>query len=123
MAESPDIKKHKYGLKEISGRLLEISKGQRGFIAFATIASIVGNLSQMGLMGFGAAFILGCAGRLTVVNPWVWGGAMAACASYALYRRLCVSCSCLQSACGYEDKVFSFTQKAFSGYYDREGNR
>lgn len=80
MAESPDIKKHKYGLKEISGRLLEISKGQRGFIAFATIASIVGNLSQMGLMGFGAAFILGCAGRLTVVNPWVWGGAMAACA-------------------------------------------
>lgn len=80
MAESPDIKKHKYGLKEISGRLLDISKGQRGFIAFATIASIVGNLSQMGLMGFGAAFILGCAGRLTVVNPWVWGGAMAACA-------------------------------------------
>ena len=80
MAESPDIKKYKYGLKEISGRLLEISKGQRGFIAFATIASIVGNLSQMGLMGFGAAFILGCAGRLTVVNSWVWGGAMAACA-------------------------------------------
>ena len=64
-------KKHKYGLKEISGRLLEISKGQRGFIAFATIASIVGNLSQMGLMGFGAAFILSCAGSLPRGTPGV----------------------------------------------------
>ena len=73
-------KKHKYGLKEISGRLLELSKGQRGFIAFATIASIVGNLSQMGLMGFGAAFILSCAGRLTPGHPWGWGAAMAVCA-------------------------------------------
>ena len=73
-------KKHKYPLKVIAKRLLGLSKGQRGFIAFATIASIVGNLSQMGLMGFGAAFILSCAGRLTVGSPWAWGAAMAVCA-------------------------------------------
>ncbi len=70
-------KKHKYGIKEISGRLLEISKGQRGFIALATMASIVGNLSQMGLMGFGAAFILSCAGKLTVGSAISWGAGMA----------------------------------------------
>ena len=80
MAQSLETKKHKYSLKEISGRLLELSKGQRGFIGFATLASIVGNLSQMGLMGFGAAFILCCAGRLQVGTPWAWGIAMAVCA-------------------------------------------
>lgn len=79
MAENLN-KKHKYSLKEISGRLLDMSKGQRGFIAFATIASIVGNLSQMGLMGFGAAFILCCAGKLSAGTPWAWGIAMAVCA-------------------------------------------
>lgn len=73
-------KKHKYSLREISTRLLGLSKGQRGFIALATIASIVGNLSQMGLMGFGAAFILSCARRLGAGTPWSWGAAMAVCA-------------------------------------------
>ena len=80
MAETVAKKKHKYGLKEISKRLLEISKGQKGFIAFATIASIVGNLSQMGLMGFGAAFILSCAGKLNAGSPVAWGIVMAICA-------------------------------------------
>ncbi len=73
-------RRHKYGLKEIAGRLIGMTKGQRGFIVFATIASIVGNLAQMGLMGFGAAFILSCAGRLTPGHPWGWCAAMAVCA-------------------------------------------
>ena len=65
-----DIKKHKYKVfKEISKRLVEISKGQRGFIAFATVASIVGKFFPMGLMGFGAAFILCCAGSLQLQIP------------------------------------------------------
>ena len=71
---------HKYKLSVIIKRLAGISKGQRGYIALATVASITGNFAQLGLMGFGAAFILCCAGKLTAGNPWVWGAAVAICA-------------------------------------------
>lgn len=80
MSDKPVAKINNYSLKEIAVRLAGMTKGQRGFIAFATIASIVGNLSQMGLMGFGAAFILNCAGRLNAGGPWGWCAAMAVCA-------------------------------------------
>lgn len=72
--------KHKYKLSEIIKRLAKLSKGQRGYIALATVASIVGNFAQLGLMGFGAAFILCCAGKLTAGNPRDWGVAVAVCA-------------------------------------------
>ena len=71
---------HKYKLSVIIKRLAGISKGQRGYIALATVASITGNFAQLGLMGFGAAFILCCAGKLTAGSPWIWGAAVAICA-------------------------------------------
>lgn len=38
------------------------------FFVISTIVSIIGNISQMGLMGFGAAFILSVAGKLKYAN-------------------------------------------------------
>ena len=72
--------RYKYKLSVLIKRLVALSKDQKGFIILATIASIVGNFAQLGLMGFGAAFILCCAGKFTVGSPWAWGAAVAICA-------------------------------------------
>ncbi|MBQ9437139.1 MAG: hypothetical protein IJU50_02290, partial [Lachnospiraceae bacterium] len=58
------MKKFHYSLGELSKRLLKIGAPQTKMIVLATIGSIIGNLSRMGLMGFGAALILYCAGTL-----------------------------------------------------------
>ncbi len=43
-----------YSLGEMTGRLLGIAAPVRKELTISTLASVVGNLSQMGLMGFGA---------------------------------------------------------------------
>ena len=43
-------------------RLLHIAAPVKGTLLVSTLASIIGNLSQMGLMGFGALLLLSCAG-------------------------------------------------------------
>lgn len=43
-------------------RLLHIAAPVKGTLAVSTLASIIGNLAQMGLMGFGALMLMSCAG-------------------------------------------------------------
>ena len=64
-----------YSIGEMTRRLLRTAAPVRGTLIVSTLASIVGNLAQMGLMGFGALTILACAGRLG--RPALWGAGMA----------------------------------------------
>lgn len=50
-------------------RLLKIAVPVKSSLAAATVASVVGNLAKMGLMGFGALFLLACAG---IAEGSVW---------------------------------------------------
>lgn len=56
------MRKYQYSLKEMFVRLMAIAKPIRSYLIISTLASIVGNLSHMGLMGFGAMAILCAAG-------------------------------------------------------------
>jgi len=47
---------------------LKIAATLKKFFVISTIVSIIGNIAQMGLMGFGAAFILSVAGKLKYAN-------------------------------------------------------
>ena len=55
-------KRFSYSIPRMTGRLLRIAAPVKGTLAVSTAASIVGNLAQMGLMGFGALLLLRCAG-------------------------------------------------------------
>lgn len=57
-------KKFCYSIGEMTRRLLKIASPVKGALTISTLASIVGNLSQMALMGFGVLTILACAGEL-----------------------------------------------------------
>lgn len=67
-------------LTELIRRLFDLAKPQARLIVISTLASILGNLSHMGMMGFGAALILSCAGRLHTGTPWLWGALALGCA-------------------------------------------
>lgn len=54
----------------MSRRLFHMAAPVKGTLTVSTLASIVGNLSQMGLMGFGALTLLFCCGRL---RRALWG--------------------------------------------------
>lgn len=59
---------HKQSLLTLTKRLLKIAATLKKFFVISTIVSIIGNISQMGLMGFGAAFILSVAEKLKYAN-------------------------------------------------------
>lgn len=59
---------HKQSLLTLTKRLLKIAATLKKFSVISTIVSIIGNIAQMGLMGFGAAFILSVAGKLKYDN-------------------------------------------------------
>ena len=86
-------KRFQYSIWEMTGRLLKIAAPVKGTLALSTLASIVGNLSQMGLMGFGALLLLSCAGMA--------GG------SPLLYGVLMVLSAALIVACRYVEGVVS----------------
>ncbi len=58
------IAKH-YSLFNLTKRLLKIAAPTKKRIVEATFASVIGNLSQMGLMGFGVLSLLCIAGKIT----------------------------------------------------------
>ncbi len=58
------MKKYRYSLKEMTSRLLKIAAGIRCYLIISALASIIGNLSHLGLMGFGAAALLCAAGMM-----------------------------------------------------------
>lgn len=73
-------RKFQYSIREMTIRLLKVAAPVKAPLAAAAIASIVGNLSHMGLMGFGALWILACADWLPEGSPVLFGTLMAACA-------------------------------------------
>ncbi|HIQ83085.1 MAG TPA: ABC transporter ATP-binding protein [Candidatus Pullichristensenella stercorigallinarum] len=68
-------KRFSYSIPTMTRRLLKIARPVRGALWVSTLASIVGNLSQMGLMGFGALLLLSCGGMVKGL-PWVYAGLM-----------------------------------------------
>ena len=62
-----------YSILEMTKRLLQIAKPVKKSLIISTIASITGNVSQMGLMGFGVLTILSCGGYLEHNMPIVYG--------------------------------------------------
>ena len=68
-------KRFSYSIPQMTGRLLRIAAPVKGTLAVSTLASILGNLAQMGIMGFGALLLLWCAGWVEG-SPWVFAGLM-----------------------------------------------
>ena len=69
-------KRFSYSIPQMTGRLLRIATPVKGTLAVSTLASILGNLAQMGIMGFGALLLLRCAGWVEG-SLWVFAGLMA----------------------------------------------
>ena len=55
-------RKFSYSIGEMNRRLLAIGKSIRGYLVISTLSSIIGALAHMGLMGFGALWLLAAAG-------------------------------------------------------------
>ena len=68
-------KRFSYSIPAMTRRLLKTAEPVKGTLWVSTLASIVGNLSQMGLMGFGALLLLSCAGMVGG-PPWGYAGLM-----------------------------------------------
>ena len=85
-------RKFSYSIGEMNRRLLAIRKPIRKYIVISTIASILGALSHMGLMGFGALWLLAAAGI---------------CGGMGVYAALTVSCAILIAVRRYLEGVFS----------------
>ena len=81
-----------YSMKEMNRRLLAIGRPIRKYIAISTIASAVGALSHMGLMGFGALWLLAAAGF---------------CDGMITYAALTITCAVLIALCRYLEGLFS----------------
>ena len=69
-------KRFSYSIPQMTGRLLRIAAPVKRTLAVSTLASILGNLAQMGIMGFGALLLLWCAGWVEG-SPWAFAGLMA----------------------------------------------
>ena len=68
-------KRFSYSIPSMTRRLLQIAAPVKGTLIVSTLASIIGNLAQMGLMGFGALLLLSCTGMVGG-SPWFYGGWM-----------------------------------------------
>lgn len=68
-------KRFSYSIPRMTGRLLRIAAPVKRTLAVSTLASILGNLAQMGIMGFGALLLLRCAGWVEG-SLWVFAGLM-----------------------------------------------
>ena len=84
--------KFSYSMKEMNRRLLAIGRPIRKYIAISTIASVLGALSHMGLMGFGALWLLAAAGF---------------CNGTIAYAALTIACAVLIAVCRYLEGLFS----------------
>ena len=69
-------KKFAYSVPTMTKRLLHMAAPAKRKLVVSTIASIVGNLAQLGLMGFGAMLLLVCAGMVEGF-AWLYGALMA----------------------------------------------
>ena len=61
----------KYSLSTIIKRLLKFARPIKSYLIISTLASIIGNLSHIGLMGFGSLYLLSLTSYLNT-NPDKW---------------------------------------------------
>ena len=52
------MKKYAYSIPVLASRLIKKARPIAKYLTISTLASIVGNLSHMGVMGFGALWIM-----------------------------------------------------------------
>lgn len=64
-------KQLKYSLSTIIKRLLKFARPIKSYLIISTLASIIGNLSHIGLMGFGSLYLLSLTSYLNT-NPDKW---------------------------------------------------
>ena len=64
-------KQFTYSLSTIIKRLFNFAKPIKSYLIISTLASIIGNLSHVGLMGFGSLYLLSMANRFDS-NPTTW---------------------------------------------------
>lgn len=64
-------KQLKYSLSTIIRRLLKFARPIKSYLIISTLASIIGNLSHIGLMGFGSLYLLSLTSYLNT-NPDKW---------------------------------------------------
>lgn len=83
----------KYSIGEMFVRLFKYAAPVKWRLVESTLSSIIGNLSHMGIMGFGAMFILICAGQIE--------------GSRVLYGVLTAVCALLIPVCRYLEGVSS----------------
>ena len=85
-------RKFSYSMKEMNYRLLMMGRPIWKYIGISTLASTLGALSHMGLMGFGALWLLAAAGF---------------CDGAGIYAALTAVCAVLIAVCRYLEGVFS----------------
>ena len=85
-------RKFSYSMKEMNYRLLMMGRPIWKYIGISTLASTLGALSHMGLMGFGALCLLAAAGF---------------CDGAGIYAALTAVCAVLIAVCRYLEGVFS----------------
>ena len=69
-------KRFSYSIPSMTRRLLQIAAPVKGTLIVSTLASIIGNLAQMGLMGVLALCCFCPAREWLEVPPWFYGGWM-----------------------------------------------
>ena len=85
-------RKFSYSMKEMNYRLLMMGRPIWKYIGISTLASTLGAMSHMGLMGFGALWLLAAAGF---------------CDGAGIYAVLTAVCAVLIAVCRYLEGVFS----------------
>ena len=85
-------RKFSYSMKEMNYRLLMMGRPIWKYIGISTLASTLGALSHMGLMGFGALWLLAAAGFSDGAG---------------IYAALTAVCAVLIAVCRYLEGVFS----------------
>ena len=88
------MKKYAYSIPVLVSRLVKKATPIAKYLTISTLASIVGNLSHMGVMGFGAFWIMKVAGIVTTGSVW-------------FYACMMLLCGLLIALCRYLEGVFS----------------
>ena len=88
------MKKYAYSIPVLVSRLIKKARPIAKYLTISTLASIVGNLSHMGVMGFGALWIMKVAGIVTTSSAW-------------FHACMMLLCGLLIALCRYLEGVFS----------------
>lgn len=88
------MKKYAYSIPVLGSRLIKKAKPIAKYLTISTLTSLIGNLSHMGVMGFGALWIMRAADIMTTGNEW-------------FYACMMLVCGLLIAVCRYLEGVFS----------------